>query len=721
MPLKSANMQRQPQERHWLKWFGSVGKINMRWSWWLNQHRVEDIEKTFEGIVRTRRQLLLQWADQQWAYVRSLAREVEQQWPQVSGEFLARACVLHKEASEIFVIDPQQQVVCSSNAAHQGKRDLNAQACAAGLRAPFLHGPYADPLTRDLGATTSSFHDDMTLMFYQPLQVKGATVGCLCVRIPNDVMSDIIQREAGHVFRDSGDNYLFMVESKFDPSIQPGVALSRSRFEDNAFTHGDNLKQGVRTDYGIVSVRERTELELRFTDPATRDLHPGVRETIRTRQHVFVCYPGYPDYRHVPVIGAGLTLQMPGSMDTWGLLCEGDLEEVYRQRSVDLVLLARLTLLGGIGFAASAWLQNAVGLHGGSAVTLHALVGVLVLLTFWLVGLRPLRQRLRKLENFFLDIAEAGASLQSRLDVNQFPKDETGQLALWINSFVDKLDDTVKQVLATAAGLTTASNSLQSSSGIVSRSALEQHDIARSAQQIMENITSTILDVADHSAETEKASREAHEMSEQGGQVVSHAASGMAGVAQSVRESTGIIRTLSQCADEIDGISNTIKAIAEQTNLLALNAAIEAARAGEQGRGFAVVADEVRNLSRRTAQATHEIARTISTIQTETAKAVKSMEMCDDLAQQGVQRADEASTALKHIHTGALSTLERVQTVTQAVFAQKSLASQVNDQVRAMTQNAAGSQQAVNDTLSTVHTLGQLVLTLQSAANKFRS
>ncbi len=721
MPLKSTGMRRMPQELHWLKWWGQTGKFRMRWAWLLNQHRVADVEKTFEGIVQTRRQLLVQWAEQQWAYLGSLARDVEKNWPAVSGSFLASACALQKEMSEIFIVDTAQVVRHSSHSAHEGKRDLDAQACARGLQQSFLHGPYADPLTRTLGATTSSFHDDMTLMFYQPLQVNGAVVGSLCARIPNDVMSDLIQREAGHVYRDSGDNYLFMVDAKFDTAILPGTALSRSRFEDNAFTHGDNLKQGVRTDFGVVSVKERTELELRFTDPATRELHPGVRETIRNRQHVFVCYPGYPDYRHVPVIGAGLTLQMPGSPDTWGLLCEGDLEEVYRERSVDWRLLKTLLLTGAAGMTAGEFLQYLLQTDGVVSLVLNAAVGLVTVLLFWLTGLRPHRRRLQHLENFFLDIAESGGSLQTRIDVNDFPRDETGQLALWINSVVDKLDETVQQVLATASALMQASGTLQASSDIVSRSAVEQSDIAHSAAEVMQEITSTILNVANHSAATEQASRDAHEFSEQGGAVVSHAAREMASVAQSVRESSGIIQVLSQCADEIDSISNTIKQIAEQTNLLALNAAIEAARAGEQGRGFAVVADEVRNLSRRTAQATHEIGRTISTIQMETGKAVNAMTLCDTLAQQGVLRAEEASAALQHIHTGARSTLERVQTVTHAALAQKSLAGQVNDQVQAMSENAASSLSAVQETLKAIHTLGQLVLSLQSAANRFRS
>src|SRR5690606_7342940 len=126
---------------------------------------------------------------------------------------------------------------------------------------------YSDPLTLSIGPSTSRFHDAVTLMFYQPIVVEERSVGCICGRVPNDVLGDLIQREAGHIYAESGDNYLFMVEARFDVKIQAGTALSRSRFEDSTFSHGENLKGGVRTQWGVVKVQKHTELELRFIDP----------------------------------------------------------------------------------------------------------------------------------------------------------------------------------------------------------------------------------------------------------------------------------------------------------------------------------------------------------------------------------------------------------------------------------------------------------------------
>lgn len=353
MHLQSRSMRLTGSERRWLPWFGKTGKLAMGWSCFLNRKVYASVESIFEGIAGTRKKILMQWAESQWGHLGSLAEVLASDFPEVPQARLVAKRRQAPDFSELFVIDAQGTVLASTHAARLGARDLLPQAVMAGQQAPFLHGPYVDRATGSIGPSTSKFHDDVTLMFYQPIRREGRVLGCLCGRVPNDVLGDLIQREAGHVYPESGDNYLFMVESRFDPMIQPGTALSRSRFEDDTFSYGENLKGGVHTPWGTVQVKAHTELELRFTDPATRELHPGVRETIRQGENLFVTYPGYSDYRHVPVIGKGVTFQMPGSPDRWGMMCEGDLEEVYRRRSISFRLMRWY-----LGVTLSLWLAN---------------------------------------------------------------------------------------------------------------------------------------------------------------------------------------------------------------------------------------------------------------------------------------------------------------------------------------------------------------------------
>ncbi len=253
---------------------------------------------------------------------------------------LAAALKNGADLSEIFIVNEKAAVIYSTSPAHVGESYDSGSDLSKGLEEArkgrkCLFGPYSDPLTLKLGPSTSPFHDAMTLAFIAPIMVKGIWKGAICGRVPNDVLGDLIQRESGHVYPDSGDNYLFMAKPVLNKQIAPGTALSRSRFEDLTFTHGDNLKDGVRTDYGIVGVKEHTELELIFTDPATGQLHPGVAGTIAKGHNLFVEFPGYSDYRHISVIGKGVTFQLPHCPDVWGMMCEGDLEEVYRIRSID--------------------------------------------------------------------------------------------------------------------------------------------------------------------------------------------------------------------------------------------------------------------------------------------------------------------------------------------------------------------------------------------------
>ena len=337
--LQSEKMALSAEERGWLPWFGKLGKLRMGWAYRRNRDRVEAMEQAFDSFAETRKGLLIQWAEQQWqrldSYAELLGGEVvaDEAWLQSQKQKL-------RDVSELFVIDNEGALLCSS-AGRRSREPLSAALLGWVRKGRLLHGPYVDSLTRELGATSSRFHDAVTLMFYQPVMRDGQRLCTLCARVPNDVIGDLIQREAGHIFHESGDNYLFMVRSMLDHSIVPGTALSRSRFEDRAFTHGDNLKDGVRTAFGVVQVREHTELELVFNDPATGHLHPGVRETIRCGANLFVTYPGYSDYRHIPVIGKGISFQIPGSPDIWGMMCEADLEEVYRYRSISYRLLQR--------------------------------------------------------------------------------------------------------------------------------------------------------------------------------------------------------------------------------------------------------------------------------------------------------------------------------------------------------------------------------------------
>lgn len=648
MTLKSDSMNLTSKERGWLPWWGATGKLKMGWSCFLNRSMYDTNEQIFESIARTRREALIAWAEYKWAFMASVADRMQGMPESALAEVLEASAGRLREISEMLVVGSDGVVLASTVSHRVGTRDLPASAVKRGMEERFLHGPYSDPVTLSLGATTSRFHDDVTLMFYQPMRLAEGMPAALCARIPNDVMSDLIQREAGHVFEESGDNYLFMVESRFDSTISPGTALSRSRFEDATFSHGDNLKDGIRTGFGTVGIRSRTEFEIRFTDPATGQLHPGVRETIAKGENLYVKYPGYSDYRHIPVIGKGLTFRMPGSPDRWGMMCEGDLEEVYRRRSVSYGLSARFALLAGLLWGANlamAWSGVPLWLESSA----NALAVVLVVLLFRATSARPLAQRLATMADVIRNIAEGGGNLKQRVDLSHMRRDESGDLARWTNSFIDSLDGMVGQVIT-----------LAKESGTASEHLMTQNRLAdERIRQVLGDITGMLEGANRQEKEITNASTTAQEMRAGMEDVVTRAREQFARVSQETQSIRAVISRSAesiQAANERTGeISKTalvINDIAAQTNLLALNAAIEAARAGESGRGFAVVADEVRNLASRTAHATEEIGERLERVQEETRRAVVTMEEGMSEMEERLQKAEAAAddnSALHHM------------------------------------------------------------------------
>ncbi|MDZ3992937.1 methyl-accepting chemotaxis protein [Pseudomonas sp. Teo4] len=647
MSLASNSMQLSSSEKGWLPWFGKTGKFTMGWACRLNQASYPVIEQTFEAIAQTRVRLLQNWAREQWEHLAELAEHIGGDLAQLDHAALVDKLNQAEDFSELFVVDSRGTVLASTWAQRGNPQLELTGALAQGLKAAFLHGPYSDPLTLQIGPSSSRFHDAVTLMFYQPLTKGGKTLGCLCGRVPNDVLGDLIQREAGHIFAESGDNYLFMAQSRFDPSIEPGTALSRSRFEDGTFTHGENLKSGVHTPWSTVRIQRHTELELRFTDPATQQLHPGVRETIRCGSNLFVTYPGYSDYRHIPVVGKGITFQLPGSPDRWGMMCEADLEEVYRRRSLTHGLMKPyIATMAGL-FGGNVLVQHYAGLSQG----MHDVVLLLSLLcaaaVFRTLGPKRLAARLSGMTEVLRTIAEGEGNLRQRLDITAMANDETGDMGRWINSFIDRLDSVVGQVVKASRNVGSTNQMML---GRSQQAGLTSGEVAEAVHHMM-------LIVEDQLGEIQQASASAEQMKQAMDEVVSRAREQFAAVQQGtqsirdvVQRSSSSVQLLDSRMTQIGNITGLISEITSQTNLLALNAAIEAARAGEHGRGFAVVADEVRSLAARTSRAADDIRQQIEGLQNETQKAVSFMEEGVKDVDNSLRLAEDASSENVQLH-----------------------------------------------------------------------
>jgi methyl-accepting chemotaxis protein len=644
-------------ERHWLPWFGVTGKLRMRWATYLNRHSLAALEQAFEGIAQTRVKLLTNWANQQWAYLEGFARSARDPVA-ISGDWLKAHLRICKDCSELFVAAPDGAILASS---HQTRgRRLPPKVLTVAQTTRFLYGPYVDSLTVEIGPSSSTFHDEVTLLFLQPVLRDGKLLAILGARVPNDVVGDLIQREGGHVFHESGDNYLFMARPVFDPTVQPGVALSRSRFEDRSFSLGENLKDGVNTAYGIVRVQRHTELELMFNDPSTGLLHPGVRETIRCGHNLYVDYPGYSDYRHIPVIGKGVTFQMPGSADTWGMMCEADLEEVFRCRPLSYRLGKGLLLAGGLAVGGSAALTVVLGLS--PLLALLAQVGCLIPagLLFHQLALKPSSARLARTNMMLQTIAEGGGNLALRLDRPGALRDEITEIAQWINSLIDNFGGILGQVTSINSEISDANASLLGTSQSTRERASEVFD---SMQQILESLGQQMQDIQAASTQADGMRGELVRSDARASEQFVALQNMTASIRGSVGRSADTIVELQSSTREIGQIVGVIRDIADQTNLLALNAAIEAARAGEQGRGFAVVADEVRKLAERTRVATVHIGQMIDSVQAHADSAVHVMRQGVGELETGLNLAVTAAkerSGSDHLLQGVLGTIDHI-------------------------------------------------------------
>jgi methyl-accepting chemotaxis protein len=298
--------------------------------------------------------------------------------------------------------------------------------------------------------------------------------------------------------------------------------------------------------------------------------------------------------------------------------------------------------------------------------------------------------------------------------------DEIGALISKLSVMRDSLFDLITAVRHNVDTLSQSAGELSNASSSSAKATEIQAEAASSMAASVEQLSVSIDQVGEHAREAHSVTQESSAQSTEGGRIIHEAAGEMGRIAESVNSTAGTIRELEGFSDQISSIVQVIKDIADQTNLLALNAAIEAARAGEQGRGFAVVADEVRKLAERTGNSTQEISAMIGKIQQGTQRAAQEMEAGVKRVTDGVDLAHRAGDSVTGIRDSADRASRAVDDINLALREQSVAARDIAQKVERIAQSSEENSASVQQTAASAQRLADLARELNSLASRFR-
>lgn len=452
------------------------------------------------------------------------------------------------------------------------------------------------------------------------------------------------------------------LDMRYEEKIaQAKEVLNGMTFGESGFIYGYDLDGTIVFHSGNADMIGKTVLEL--TDP---DGKPFVREIIDTAMNgggfVQFRWPREVGYDPSPRLTYSREIEVWGWVIATGFFID-DIDTEVARREASITNTITQTLI---------WIIS-------TGVSLALVVSVVNLLLSRRI-LKPLQQTAEAL----LDISEGEGDLTRRLNVQS--RDEVGDVARGFNGFVEKIHVLVSEVQLAVASL---SRSTLSMTDVVSQtqadSRQQRDDTATTASAIQEMVLA-VQEVASSASLAAKAARQANSDALEGDHVVSETIKAIKQLSDDIESSAEVIMRLGADADEIGNVVSVISDIADQTNLLALNAAIEAARAGDQGRGFSVVADEVRTLASRTQQSTEEIQNMIERVQAGARDAVKLMANSQLQSAATSERAALAMTSLQQI-IASVSTISEMNTqIAGAAEQQTAVANDIDGSVK----NVAG-------------------------------
>jgi len=555
-----------------------------------------------------------------------------------------------------------------------------------------LDGAYANTgIGKVFRAANNLAKDDVAIVDFQPytpsyegaasfiaspIYEKGVKTGVLIFQMPigriNTVMTSSEKwSEIG--LGSSGETYLVGPDFK-------ARSMSRFLIEDKQ-AYLDLMKE-VGTDSGIIAQMAAKETNIGLQKIKTQGTQAALQG--KTGFEIF------PDYRNIKVLSAYTPLNIPGL--NWVLMSEIDEDEAFLPIEH---LTASILKASFIVFCVIAIVATGLGIFFANSLT------------------KPIIRLSHTMKQ-----VEENKDLSLRSDINS--KDEIGNMSQVFNAMLENFEGLIRQVASSSTQLATAAEEVSAVAGDSAKNVEQQHTETDMVATAINEMTATVQEVAQNAQNASGAATNADNETKSGKLIVSNTSKAIAQLVTDVENAAAVIHNVEEASENIGTVLDVIKNIAEQTNLLALNAAIEAARAGEQGRGFAVVADEVRTLASRTQESTAEIEAMIDQLQQGSKQAVEVMDNGREQARAGAEMAREAAESLNAI-TLAVSTISDMNTqIAAAAEEQSAVSEEINRSIVNISQISEQTASGAEQTTGASTELARLASDLQAQIAMFK-